>query len=710
MATQLRSMKSLSKHLASRRWFSATAAAPKKFDKILIANRGEIACRVIKSAKKAGIKTVAIYSEPDKHSQHVLMADEAICVGPAESSLSYLNVPAIMDAIKSTGAQAVHPGYGFLSENSSFSGLLEQNGIEFIGPKKYAIESMGDKITSKQIARDANVNTIPGWLGTVEKDEDVIKVAQEIGYPVMIKASAGGGGKGMRVAYDDAEAVEGFRLSRQEAMASFGDDTIFLEKFIEEPRHIEIQLLADRHGNAIWLNERECSIQRRNQKVIEEAPSVVLNAETRKAMGEQAVALAKAVQYESAGTVEFLLDKHNNFFFLEMNTRLQVEHPVTELITGVDLVEQMIKVAEGHPLDYKQEDISINGWAIESRVYAEDPLRGFLPSIGKLDKYVEPEGEGVRCDSGIAEGSEISMFYDPMICKLVTYGEDREQAIARMKTALDQYVIRGVTHNCNFLRDLCEHPRFVKGELTTAFIPEEFPDGYHGHVLKEDEVYALAAGSLLVHLRMLLGQSSISDQNDSYVIENEIDRKLDVMKVTITCDTQEPMVKHFRLIDLSMDGDGETPSLMVQSDEGKLMNLSGKFVRGEPVFTAIVNEQEHFLQVLKATDSSNTYTVQHVGSQYEVKFETMREAELEALMPVKEVIDLAKVLVSPMPGAVVSFDVKVGDEVVEGQEVCVIEAMKMQNVLRATGTGKVKAVHVKPGQAVAVDEVMMELE
>lgn len=443
----------------------------KMFDKILIANRGEIACRIIRTCKKLGIKTVAIYSEPDKYSVHVEMADEAVCVGPAASSQSYLNIDKIIEVVKQTGAQAVHPGYGFLSENRRFQEALAAAGVKFIGPGTEAIQAMGDKISSKKIAKEAGVNIIPGFLGAIDNDPDLIRIANEIGYPVMIKASAGGGGKGMRIAWNDEEAVSGYRLSKQEAMASFGDDTMFVEKFIEEPRHIEIQLLADAHGNAVYLNERDCSIQRRNQKVIEEAPSTFLDAATRAQMGNQAVALAKAVGYESAGTCEFLVDKHRNFYFLEMNTRLQVEHPVTECITGLDLVEHMIRVATGEPLSFGQADVKLEGWAFESRVYAEDPLRGFLPSIGRLVRYVEPSGENIRVDSGVREASEISIHYDPMISKLVTYGATRNEALQKMREALDSYVIRGLTHNINFLRSLCDHPRFISGNINTNFIP-----------------------------------------------------------------------------------------------------------------------------------------------------------------------------------------------------------------------------------------------
>uniref|UniRef100_A0A8B9ZZ24 Propionyl-CoA carboxylase subunit alpha n=1 Tax=Anas zonorhyncha TaxID=75864 RepID=A0A8B9ZZ24_9AVES len=452
------------------------------FEKLLIANRGEIACRVIKTCKKMGIKTVAIHSDVDANAVHVKMADEAVCVGPAPTSKSYLNMDAIMEVIKETRAQAVHPGYGFLSENKEFARRLAAEGVTFIGPDTHAIQAMGDKIESKLLAKNAKVNTIPGFDGVVKDADEAVRIAREIGYPVMIKASAGGGGKGMRIAWDDEETREGFRFSSQEAASSFGDDRLLIEKFIDNPRHIEIQVLADKHGNALWLNERECSIQRRNQKVVEEAPSTFLDPETRRAMGEQAVALAKAVKYSSAGTVEFLVDSSKNFYFLEMNTRLQVEHPVTECITGLDLVQEMIRVAKGYPLRHKQADIPINGWAVECRVYAEDPYKSFgLPSIGKLSQYQEPlHVPSVRVDSGIQQGSDISIYYDPMISKLITYGSNRAEALKRMEEALDNYVIRGVTHNISLLREVIIHPRFVRGDISTKFLPEVYPDGFKG--------------------------------------------------------------------------------------------------------------------------------------------------------------------------------------------------------------------------------------
>ncbi|XP_074048070.1 propionyl-CoA carboxylase alpha chain, mitochondrial isoform X2 [Macrotis lagotis] len=467
----------------------------KTFEKLLIANRGEIACRVIKTCKKMGIKTVAIHSDVDASSVHVKMADEAVCVGPAPTSKSYLNMDAIMEAIKKTRAQAVHPGYGFLSENKEFAKLLAAEGVTFIGPDTHAIQAMGDKIESKLLAKNAKVNTIPGFDGVVKDADEAVRIAREIGYPVMIKASAGGGGKGMRIAWEDEETRDGFRFSSQEAASSFGDDRLLIEKFIDNPRHIEIQVLADKHGNALWLNERECSIQRRNQKVVEEAPSTFLDPETRRAMGEQAVALARAVKYSSAGTVEFLVDSRKNFYFLEMNTRLQVEHPVTECITGLDLVQEMIRVAKGYPLRHKQADIPINGWAIECRVYAEDPYKSFgLPSIGRLSQYEEPLYlPGVRVDSGIQPGSDISIYYDPMISKLISYGSNRTEALQRMDAALDSYVIRGVTHNIALLREVINHKRFIEGDINTKFLSDVYPDGFKGHKLTQTEKQQLMA-------------------------------------------------------------------------------------------------------------------------------------------------------------------------------------------------------------------------
>uniref|UniRef100_A0A673G8G8 Propionyl-CoA carboxylase alpha chain, mitochondrial n=1 Tax=Sinocyclocheilus rhinocerous TaxID=307959 RepID=A0A673G8G8_9TELE len=608
------------------------------FDKILIANRGEIACRVIKTCKKMGIKTVAVHSDVDSSAVHVKMADEAVCVGPAPTSKSYLNMDAIMNAIKQTGAQAVHPGYGFLSENKEFAKRLAE-GVTFIGPDTHAIQAMGDKIESKLIAKAAKVNTIPGFDGVVKDAEEAVKIAGEIGYPVMIKASAGGGGKGMRIAWNDEETREGFRFSSQEAASSFGDDRLLIEKFIDNPRHIEIQVLADKHGNALWLNERECSIQRRNQKVVEEAPSTFLDPDTRRAMGEQAVSLAKAVKYSSAGTVEFLVDTKKNFYFLEMNTRLQVEHPITECITGLDLVQQMILIAKGYKLQQKQSDIPINGWAIESRVYAEDPYKSFgLPSIGRLSQYQEPlDLPNVRVDSGIQEGSDISIYYDPMISKLVTYGKTREEALKKMEEALDNYVIRGVTHNIPLLREIIVHPRFVSGDISTKFLPEVYPDGFKGHMLTAGERRELLATAAALYVAV------------------EID--------------------------------------------GEKVEVSGEWNLASALLPITINGKHRNLQVYK-----------HTYAYFKLRVLSKLAAYLSKHMPEKIPEDTSSILRSPMPGSVVAVSVKPGDNVAEGQEICVIEAMKMQNSMTAAKTAKVKSVHCKAGDTVGEGDLLVELE
>uniref|UniRef100_A0A9J8APF9 Propionyl-CoA carboxylase alpha chain, mitochondrial n=2 Tax=Cyprinus carpio TaxID=7962 RepID=A0A9J8APF9_CYPCA len=621
----------------------------KTFDKILIANRGEIACRVIKTCKKMGIKTVAVHSDVDSSAVHVKMADEAVCVGPAPTSKSYLNMDAIMNAVKQTGAQAVHPGYGFLSENKEFAKRLAAEGVTFIGPDTHAIQAMGDKIESKLIAKAAKVNTIPGFDGVVKDAEEAVKIAGEIGYPVMIKASAGGGGKGMRISWNDEETREGFRFSSQEAASSFGDDRLLIEKFIDNPRHIEIQVLADKHGNALWLNERECSIQRRNQKVVEEAPSTFLDPDTRRAMGEQAVSLAKAVKYSSAGTVEFLVDSQKNFYFLEMNTRLQVEHPITECITGLDLVHQMIRIAKGYKLQQKQSDIPINGWAIESRVYAEDPYKSFgLPSIGRLSQYQEPLNlPNVRVDSGIQEGSDISIYYDPMISKLVTYGKTREEALKKMEEALDNYVIRGVTHNIPLLREIIVHPRFVSGDISTKFLPEVYPDGFKGHMLTAGERRELLATAAALYVAaQLRSQKFLGD-----------------LRVSI------------------VPAESRQWELCVELDKGV-----------------------HMLGV----SMCNRFSVS--CAQFKLRVLSKLAAYLSKHMPEKIPEDTSSILRSPMPGSVVAVSVKPGDNVAEGQEICVIEAMKMQNSMTAAKTAKVKSVHCKAGDTVGEGDLLVELE
>uniref|UniRef100_A0A8C4NX08 Propionyl-CoA carboxylase alpha chain, mitochondrial n=1 Tax=Dicentrarchus labrax TaxID=13489 RepID=A0A8C4NX08_DICLA len=660
---------------------------PQTFDKILIANRGEIACRVIKTCKKMGIKTVAVHSDVDSSAVHVKMADEAVCVGPAPTNKSYLNMDAIMDAIRATGAQAVHPGYGFLSENKEFAKRLAAEDVTFIGPDTHAIQAMGDKIESKLIAKAAQVNTIPGFDGVVKTAEEAVKIAQDIGYPVMIKASAGGGGKGMRISWNDEETREGFRFSSQEAASSFGDDRLLIEKYIDNPRHIEIQVLADKHGNALWLNERECSIQRRNQKVVEEAPSTFLDPTTRRAMGEQAVQLAKAVQYSSAGTVEFLVDSNRNFYFLEMNTRLQVEHPITECITGLDLVEQMIRVAKGYQLKHKQEDIPINGWAIESRVYAEDPYKSFgLPSIGRLSQYQEPINlSKVRVDSGIQEGSDISIYYDPMISKLVTYGATRAEALARMEDALDNYVIRGVTHNIPLLREIITHPRFISGDISTNFLPEVYPDGFKGHQLEADKRRELLASAAALYITTQLRSQKVLGS-------------LRVPSSPIECNHWELCVEL---------GEGHhsmevTKSGNVEVDGGKV-EVSGQWNLASPLLPLTINGTDRMLQV---THTGLSSSIMFLFLPHNIK----RKKELNSYMPEKVPEDTSSILRSPMPGTVVAVSVKPGDTVAEGQEICVIEAMKMQNSLTAVRQAKVKNVHCKPGETVGEGDLLVELE
>ncbi|XP_034156088.2 propionyl-CoA carboxylase alpha chain, mitochondrial [Pangasianodon hypophthalmus] len=668
----------------------------KTFDKILIANRGEIACRVIKTCKMMGIRTVAVHSDVDSSAVHVKMADEAVCVGPAPTSKSYLNMDAIMDVIRNTGAQAVHPGYGFLSENKEFARRLAAEGVTFIGPDTHAIQAMGDKIESKLIAKAAKVNTIPGFDGVVKNVEEAVKIAQEIGYPVMIKASAGGGGKGMRIAWNDEETREGFRFSSQEAASSFGDDRLLIEKYIDNPRHIEIQVLADKHGNALWLNERECSIQRRNQKVVEEAPSTFLDPATRRAMGEQAVSLAKAVKYSSAGTVEFLVDSKKNFYFLEMNTRLQVEHPITECITGLDLVQQMIRIAKGYELKHKQEDIPINGWAIESRVYAEDPYKSFgLPSIGRLSQYEEPVNlAGVRVDSGIQEGSDISIYYDPMISKLVSYGATRAEALKKMEDALDNYVIRGVTHNIPLLREIIVHPRFISGEISTNFLPEVYPDGFKGHLLTASEQRELlAAASALYVATQLRSQRFLGQQRVSNTVQ---ERKRWELCVEVE--------KGAHMLYVTRSGTNYTVEI-----DGEKVNVSGEWNLASALLPLTINGNHRVLQCL-SRNAAGEITLQYLGTSFKVRVLSKLAASLNKHMPEKVPEDSSSILRSPMPGTVVAVSVKAGDTVAEGQEICVIEAMKMQNSMTAAKTAKVKSVHCKAGETVGEGDLLVELE
>ena len=675
------------------------------FKKILIANRGEIACRVIKTARAMGIETVAVYSDADARALHVRQADEAVHIGEAPATQSYLVIDKIIEACKTTGAEAVHPGYGFLSENAAFAQRLAKEKIAFIGPNVKAIEVMGDKIESKKFADEAKVSTVPGYLGVIEDADEAVKIADDIGYPVMIKASAGGGGKGMRIANSRDEVAQGFASSVSEAKSSFGDDRVFIEKFIENPRHIEIQVLADKHGTALYLGERECSIQRRNQKVIEEAPSPFLDEKTRKAMGEQAVALAAAVDYESAGTVEFIVDKDRNFYFLEMNTRLQVEHPVTELITGVDLVEQMIRVAAGEKLKLSQKDIKLNGWAIESRIYAEDPFRGFLPSTGRLVRYQPPAegtddaGRTVRNDTGVYEGGEISVFYDPMIAKLCTHAADRETATAHMADALDGFHIDGIQHNIPFLSALMAHPRWISGALTTGFIAEEYPDGFSGVEMSEDAQSVLSIVAVAVDHVMNSRKRAISGQMGGTAV-TFADRRMvrlgqeiwqaahvagsrdDRFEVTLFEEGAEPDPKNVRL---------------VQCD----------WVPGKPVWQGSIDGQPLSVQVAPVM---NGMELSWRGVQETACVFTNREAELARLMPVKVPPDTSKLLLCPMPGLVVSIAVSEGDEVKAGQSLCVVEAMKMENVLKAERDGKVSAIKADPGDILAVDEVIMEFE
>jgi len=680
------------------------------FNKILIANRGEIACRVIKTARKMGIKTVAVYSDADKHALHVKMADEAVHIGPPPANQSYIVIDKIMAAIKETGAQAVHPGYGFLSENPKFAQALDAAGVVFVGPPVKSIEAMGDKITSKKIAQEAGVSTVPGYMGLIADADEAVKISGEIGYPVMIKASAGGGGKGMRIAWNDQEAREGFESSKNEAANSFGDDRIFIEKFVTQPRHIEIQVLCDQHGNGVYLGERECSIQRRNQKVVEEAPSPFLDEATRKAMGEQAVALAKAVGYASAGTVEFIVDGAKNFYFLEMNTRLQVEHPVTELITGIDLVEQMIRVAGGEPLSFTQDDVKLTGWAIENRLYAEDPYRNFLPSIGRLSRYRPPleqaagpllkngkwQGDApagataVRNDTGVFEGGEISMYYDPMIAKLCTWAPTRAEAIEAMRDALDAFEVEGIGHNLPFLSAVMDHPKFVAGDMTTAFIAEEYPEGFDGVALPELALRRIAASAAAMHRVAEIRRTRVSgrmDNHERHVGEDWV----------VSLQGEDFPVK------IAADHQGST----VTFSDGSEHRVSSAWTPGDQLAEITVDGEK---LVLKVGEITQGFRVRSRGADLKVHVRTPRQAELVKLMPEKVAPDTSKLLLCPMPGLIVKINVEVGDEVQEGQALCTVEAMKMENILRAERKGIVAKINAAPGNSLAVDEVIMEFE
>ncbi len=664
------------------------------FEKILIANRGEIACRVIKTARRMGIRTVAIYSDADCNALHVEMADEAVHIGPPPASESYIVIDKVMQAIRDTGAEAVHPGYGFLSERAEFAEALKQAGVAFIGPPVGAIEAMGDKITSKKLAAEAGVSTVPGYMGLIGDADEAVKIAGEIGYPVMIKASAGGGGKGMRIAWTDEEAREGFQSSKNEAKASFGDDRIFIEKFVTQPRHIEIQVLGDTHGSCIYLGERECSIQRRNQKVIEEAPSPFLDETTRKAMGEQAVALAQAVDYCSAGTVEFIVDGDRNFYFLEMNTRLQVEHPVTELITGVDLVEQMIRVAAGEKLSLTQNDVKLNGWAMESRLYAEDPYRGFLPSIGRLTRYRPPQElatdeAAVRNDTGVYEGGEISMYYDPMIAKLCTWAPDRAGAIEEMRNALDAFEIEGISHNLPFLAAVMDHPRFVSGEITTAFIEEEYPDGFAGAFPGVETLTELAAGAAALKMRVEERAAQISGAMRNHR------RRIDPHWVVALGEHR---------FDVEVVEEGGVARVRLN---GAQYDVITDWQPGQTLCRATINGKPMIAKIDLITGGAR---LRYRGADLKVLVMTPRVAELAALMPEKVAPDTSLMLLCPMPGLIVSVAVEEGDEVQEGQVLCTIEAMKMENVLRAERKGTVARINAGPGDSLAVDDVIMEFE
>jgi propionyl-CoA carboxylase alpha chain len=665
------------------------------FQKILIANRGEIACRVIKSARKMGIQTVAVYSDADAEALHVKMADEAVRIGPPPANQSYIVIDRILEAAKQTGAEAVHPGYGFLSERAEFAEALRELGVAFIGPPVGAIKAMGDKITSKKLAAEAGVSTVPGYMGLIDDAEHAVKIASEIGYPVMIKASAGGGGKGMRIAWTDDEAREGFARSKSEAAASFGDDRIFIEKFVTQPRHIEIQVLGDQHGNCVYLNERECSIQRRNQKVIEEAPSPFLDPTTRRAMGEQAVALAKAVDYSSAGTVEFIVDGQRDFYFLEMNTRLQVEHPVTELITGIDLVEQMIRIAAGETLPFTQSDIGINGWAIESRLYAEDPYRNFLPSIGRLTRYRPPaemanDVIAVRNDTGVFEGGEISMYYDPMIAKLCTWGADRASAIEGMRDALDAFEVEGIGHNLPFLSAVMDHERFTSGNLTTAFIAEEYPDGFCGATLPAEIMMKIAALSAHLHV--------VSEARAAQISGAMINHRRQVGRDWVVClDKSE-----FRM---SIDQNpGESD---VRFTDSSSLHVCCDWLPGHKIAHATIDGTP---LIAKTELMPGHIRVRHRGADIKVTVHSPRHAELAALMPEKLPPDTSGMLLCPMPGLVVSINVKEGDTVFDGQALCTVEAMKMENVLRAERNAVVSRIIARPGASLAVDDVILEFE
>ncbi len=658
--------------------------------KILVANRGEIACRVMRSSRAMGLKTVAVYSEADADALHVRMADQAVAIGPAPSAESYLVIDNVLRAAQETGADAVHPGYGFLAENAGFVRALDEAGITFIGPSAEAIAAMGDKIESKRLAAQAGVNTIPGSPDAIADADAAVPVARDVGYPVMIKASAGGGGKGMRIAYSDDEVLDGFRSAQNEARSSFGDDRVFIEKFIEQPRHIEIQVLADGHGNTVYLNERECSIQRRHQKVIEEAPSPLVDLEMRRAMGEQAVALSRAVSYSSAGTVEFVVGADKSFYFLEMNTRLQVEHPITEMITGFDLVELMISIADGGALPFTQDDVPVNGWAMEARIYAEDPSRGFMPSIGRLTRFAPPpEGPSVRVDTGVYEGSEVSMYYDPMIAKLVTHGANREEARKRMRAALGAFHVRGVNHNISFLSAVMAQPAFISGDLTTNFIAETYPDGFDHARPAPDEKQVLIAVAATVHARREARTARISGRTDQGRYAPGADW------VVAMAGEEVPVTLR--------DAAG---GANVETGDG-LLTVRGDWWPGQVIFEGQVNGTGVHVQIDPLTEG---YRLSYGGARVAITVRTARAAMFAARMPAKFPPDLSRYLLSPMPGLIVSIAVEAGDKVKAGEELCVVDAMKMENVLRAERDGTIAAVNIAAGDSVAVDEVILTFE
>jgi propionyl-CoA carboxylase alpha chain len=642
-----------------------------------------------------GIKTIAVFSDADRQALHVQMADESVNIGPPPANQSYIDIEKVISAVEETKANAVHPGYGFLSENARFAKALSDIGVTFIGPPERAIKSMGDKITSKKIAQDAGVNTVPGYMGIINDDKEAVRISKEIGYPVMIKASAGGGGKGMRIACNDTEVKEGYESSKNEAASSFGDDRIFIEKFVTQPRHIEIQVLADTQGNCIYLGERECSIQRRNQKVVEEAPSSFLDEKTRRDMGEQACKLAKAVGYHSAGTVEFIVDKDKNFYFLEMNTRLQVEHPVTELITGVDLVEQMISIAAGKPLSLSQKDIKLNGWAIESRLYAEDPYRNFLPSIGRLTRYrppteVKEKAVIVRNDTGVFEGGEISMYYDPMIAKLCTWAPNRAKAIEQMRTALDRFELEGIGHNLPFLSAVMDHERFVSGNITTAFIAEEYPDGFNGVDLSDDKIIDLAACAAAMNRVAEIRRTKISGRMDNHERRVGDDWVVQISGKVFS-------------VNVSADTNGAN----VIFEDKTSIRITGDWFPGKKIANMNANGNKLVIKMSKLTGG---FRMRTRGADLKVLVRSPRQAELSEYMQEKLPPDTSKMLLCPMPGLIVKIDVKAGQEVQEGQPLCTVEAMKMENILRAERTGTIAKINSNVGDSLAVDDVILEFD